>query len=196
MVFLRKRLTVIGITPGTNGKTTSCHLTAKILEEDGNKVGMATTTNFLNWQKNMDQRDQDDHTLSAWQVQSLLARMVAAKCQYAIIETHHTLSSNTAFGASTMTSSPSPTSLVNIWITTTPMEEYTAPPKKNYFKFSKNPKRKKESKKISILKPPRLRWRNFIKYNRHKLYGFSLTNQSPIKIKKSLQIQFLFYSSK
>ena len=43
--FPSRKIKVIGVT-GTNGKTTTCHFIASILEEAGCKVGMATTIDF------------------------------------------------------------------------------------------------------------------------------------------------------
>lgn len=80
-----EKIIVIGIT-GTKGKSTACNILWHILTQAGYTVGMATTANF---------RIGDKHWLNAskmtmlgrTQLQELLAQMVAAKCQYAIIET-------------------------------------------------------------------------------------------------------------
>jgi len=79
------KLIVIGVT-GTNGKSTTVNLIAKILETDGNKVGFTTTANFkvadLEWLN-----DKKMTMLGRFQTQKLLRQMVKAGCQYAIIET-------------------------------------------------------------------------------------------------------------
>jgi len=80
-----RKLIVIGVT-GTNGKTTTCHLIAEILERAGKKVGMTTSIDFKIgkkiWANNTKQGMQ-----GRFKLQKLLKRMAKAKCDYAIIET-------------------------------------------------------------------------------------------------------------
>lgn len=92
-------MTVIGIT-GTDGKTTTVNLTAKILEKAGFKVGMSSTINFKidrkEWQNNTHKT-----TLGPFQLQKLLKRMADAGCEYAVIETSsHALSQHRVAGIS------------------------------------------------------------------------------------------------
>ena len=83
--FPSEQLTVIGVT-GTDGKTTTCNLLAKILEQAGHKVGMSTTINFKigakEWPNTTKQGMQ-----GRFKLQKFLRQMVRAKCVYAIIET-------------------------------------------------------------------------------------------------------------
>ena len=80
-----RSLVVIGVT-GTNGKTTTCQLIAKVLETAGYKVGLASTINFKigskEWVNSTKMTSPKSHTL-----QKMLREMVTAGCQYAVIET-------------------------------------------------------------------------------------------------------------
>ena len=80
-----KNLRVIGVT-GTNGKTTTCHMIAGILQASGEKVGMATTTTFRIGAKEW-ANVTNMTTMSPFALQSLLAKMVKAGCTYAVVET-------------------------------------------------------------------------------------------------------------
>lgn len=80
-----KRMRVIAIT-GTNGKTTTCHLIARILEEAGERVGMATTTTFKvgprEWRNTTNMT-----SISPFGLQKLLHQMRKGNCTYAVVET-------------------------------------------------------------------------------------------------------------
>lgn len=82
--FPSRNLNVIGVT-GTNGKTTTVNLTTMILEEAGNKVGMASTINFQvgsqKWSNTSKQT-----TMSPFDLQKLLKQMVKEGCTHAVLE--------------------------------------------------------------------------------------------------------------
>lgn len=80
-----KRLIVIGVT-GTNGKTTTVNLIAKILEAAGHGVGLTSTVNF----RVAGQEVLNDKKMTMpgrFFLQKMLHRMVEAGCRYAVIET-------------------------------------------------------------------------------------------------------------
>ncbi len=83
--FPSEQLTVIGVT-GTDGKTTTCNLLAKILEQAGHKVGMSTTINFKIGEKEWPNTTKQGMQ-GRFKLQKFLRRLVRAKCDYAIIET-------------------------------------------------------------------------------------------------------------
>lgn len=78
------KLIVIGVT-GTNGKTTTTHLIAKILEQAHYKVGLSSTINY-----NLGAGEQPNNfkmTMpSGWVLQKWLAAMVKHGCDYAVLE--------------------------------------------------------------------------------------------------------------
>ncbi len=80
-----EKLMVIGVT-GTNGKSSTTQFIGRILEHAGKRVGWTTTVGFKvadhEWMN-----DQKMTMLGRFQTQKLLAQMVKAGCQYAIVET-------------------------------------------------------------------------------------------------------------
>jgi UDP-N-acetylmuramoyl-L-alanyl-D-glutamate--2,6-diaminopimelate ligase len=93
-----REMTVIGVT-GTDGKTTTVNLIQSILAAAGRKTGMVSTVNAL-----IGDRYQDTGlhvtTPDALQLQSLMARMVEAGTEVAILETtSHGLAQHRVTGA-------------------------------------------------------------------------------------------------
>ena len=83
--FPSNELIVIGVT-GTNGKSTTCNLIAKILEESGAKVGLMTTVNF----KIADREWINDTHMTMqgrFKLQKMLSQMIKVGCKYAVVET-------------------------------------------------------------------------------------------------------------
>jgi UDP-N-acetylmuramoyl-L-alanyl-D-glutamate--2,6-diaminopimelate ligase len=92
-----RKLIIIGIT-GTDGKTTTCQMAARILEEAGKKVAMASTINFrINGkeEKNLSHFT----TLSSFAVQRFARQAASAECEYLILETSsHALDQQRVWG--------------------------------------------------------------------------------------------------
>ena len=97
--FPSRKLKVIGVT-GTNGKTTTVQMIAKILEEAGHKVAMASTINFKIGEREW-VNDTKMTTLSIFGLQKHLREAVQVGCNYAVIEiTSHSLDQNRFWGTS------------------------------------------------------------------------------------------------
>ncbi len=90
-----ERLRLIGFT-GTNGKTTSTFLMKHLLEQVGKKVGLiGTICNMVG-----DEELPSGHTTpDAYELQELLAKMVANNCEYVVMElSSHALDQGRAAG--------------------------------------------------------------------------------------------------
>jgi UDP-N-acetylmuramoyl-L-alanyl-D-glutamate--2,6-diaminopimelate ligase len=95
--FPSRKIIVIGVT-GTNGKTTVCQMVAKILEEAGAKVAMASTINFKLGEKEWVNTTKFT-TLSSFTVQKFIKQSVDAGCKYLVLETSsHALDQNRVWG--------------------------------------------------------------------------------------------------
>lgn len=80
-----RRMIVIGVT-GTNGKTTTANLIARVLEGAGEKVGLTTTANFRIAGK--EEVNAMKMTMPGrFFLQKMLYKMAEAGCRYAVIET-------------------------------------------------------------------------------------------------------------
>lgn len=95
--FPSKKIKVIGIT-GTDGKTTTAQMVAKVLEEAGYSVAMASTLNFKLGEKEWRNKTKFT-TLSSFQVQKFIRQAVDAECEYLVLETSsHSLDQNRVWG--------------------------------------------------------------------------------------------------
>ena len=95
--FPGRKIRVIGVT-GTNGKTTTVQMVAKILEAGGNKVALASTINFRIGDKEWVNATKMT-TLSSFRVQRFLYQAVKQGCSWAVLEvSSHSLDQNRVWG--------------------------------------------------------------------------------------------------
>ncbi|MFH0776304.1 MAG: UDP-N-acetylmuramoyl-L-alanyl-D-glutamate--2,6-diaminopimelate ligase [Patescibacteria group bacterium] len=95
--FPSRKIVVIGVT-GTNGKTTTANLVAKILEANGERVALATTINFWLGAKKWDNLTKMT-SLGRGGVQKFLRQAVDANCNYAVLEvSSHALTQKRVWG--------------------------------------------------------------------------------------------------
>ncbi len=80
-----EKMIVIGVT-GTNGKSTTVHLIARILEAQGDKTGETSTTIFKIGDKEW-LNDKKMTMLGRFALQKMLKKMFMAGCKYAVVET-------------------------------------------------------------------------------------------------------------
>ena len=95
--FPSRKLEVVGVT-GTNGKTTTVEMIAKIFEIAGKKVAASSTIKFKLGDKEEVNKTKFT-TLSAWQMQKFAKKAVDAKCDYLVLEvSSHSLDQNRIWG--------------------------------------------------------------------------------------------------
>ncbi len=95
--FPSRRLKVIGVT-GTNGKTTTTQMIARILEETGHKIAVTSTINFRIGEREW-VNDTKLTTLSIFGLQKHLRMAADEGCEYAVVEiTSHALDQNRVWG--------------------------------------------------------------------------------------------------
>jgi UDP-N-acetylmuramyl-tripeptide synthetase len=95
--FPGRKLRVIGIT-GTNGKTSTAAMTARIFETAGYRVGLSTTAIYQVGDEHF-ANDRNATVTDPWSLQRLLKRMRKAKVEVVVLEvTSHSLVQNRIAG--------------------------------------------------------------------------------------------------
>ncbi len=92
-----RKIKVIGVT-GTDGKTTTVQMIAKILQKAGKKVAVASTINFVI--DGQEEKNLSHHTTeSSFALQKFIRKAVDAKCEYLILEvSSHALDQHRTWG--------------------------------------------------------------------------------------------------
>jgi UDP-N-acetylmuramoyl-L-alanyl-D-glutamate--2,6-diaminopimelate ligase len=168
--FPSRKLKVIGVT-GTNGKTTTVQMIAKILEEAGFKIAVASTINFKLAGKEWVNKSKFT-TLSSWALQKFLREAVTAGCEYAVIEiSSHSLDQNRAWGVDFDIAVITNVTREHLDYHET-MEEYARAKENLFERVSKNPNG------VSVVNLNMEFAENFLKYETGEKYGYVLKTQS------------------
>lgn len=173
--FPSEEMIVIGVT-GTTGKTSTCNMIAKILEEAGFKVGLTTTANFKigtkEWTNLTKQTMQGRFTL-----QKLLRQMADAGCSHAIVETSSEgILQSRHFGVDydvAVFTNLSPEHIESHGS----FEKYRQAKEKLFASLLKNNQRVKKGKrikKVSVFNLDDPNVKHFLKYGADEKYGYKI----------------------
>ena len=178
--FPSRKLKVIGVT-GTNGKTTTVQMIAKILEEAGFKIAVASTINFKIAEKEWVNKSKFT-TLSSWALQRFLKQAVSVGCEYAVIEvSSHSLDQNRAWGVDFDVATITNVTREHLDYHET-MEEYAKAKEKLFAVVSKN------KNSVSVVNLNMEFAEKFLEYPVKEKYVYSIENPN-VKIQMSNQIQ-------
>jgi UDP-N-acetylmuramoyl-L-alanyl-D-glutamate--2,6-diaminopimelate ligase len=184
--FPSRKLKVIGVT-GTNGKTTTVQMVARVLEEAGNpvkpdghrasKIAIASTINFKIGEKEW-VNDTKFTTFSSFGLQKFLKKAAISGCEYAIVEvTSHALDQNRVWGVDFEVVVVTNVTREHLDYHET-MEKYAEAKEKLFAAASKNPEG------ASVINLNSEYADNFLEYPASRIYGYYLENQkSKIKNK-------------
>ena len=169
--FPSRKLKVIGVT-GTNGKTTTVQIIAKILEESGYKIAVSSTINFKIGEKEW-VNDTKFTTLSSWRLQKHLRQAVEAGCEDAIVEvTSHAFDQNRIWGVDFNVAVVTNITREHLDYHET-MEEYAIAKGKLFRMVSKDPNG------VAVINLNTEFAEKFLRCNAEKKFGYFLETQNP-----------------
>jgi len=168
--FPSRKLKVIGVT-GTNGKTTTVQMIAKILDEAGKKTAVASTINFKIGKREW-ANDTKLTTFSSWRLQKFLRQAVQAGCEYAVIEvTSHALDQNRVWGINFLVAVITNVTREHLDYHGT-MEKYAEAKEKLFAMVSKNPNG------VGVVNLGMEKAEDFLRYDAGEKYGYGIKVQS------------------
>jgi UDP-N-acetylmuramyl-tripeptide synthetase len=185
--FPSRKMKVIGVT-GSDGKTTTTQMVAKILQEAGKKVAVASTINFvINGQE---EKNLSHYTTeSAFAVQKFIAKAASAGCEYLVLETSsHALDQYRVWGVKYQTAIITNVTREHLDYHRT-MEKYREAKKKLFKMVEKN-------KGTIIVNMEMEKPEDYMQYAKTKAFAYSISNfQFPISNKFSMS-QFQIIQAK
>jgi len=178
--FPSRKLKVIGVT-GTNGKTTTVQMIAKILEEADFKIAIASTINFKIGEREW-VNDTKFTTFSGFRLQEFLQKAVRAGCEYAVVEvTSHALDQNRVWGVDFSVAVVTNVTREHLDYHKT-MEKYRKAKEKLFAMVSKN------SDGVAVANLNMENVEDFLKYRAKQNYGYTVISNSQLAIGDKLQI--------
>lgn len=176
--FPSRRLRVIGVT-GTDGKTTTVHMVAAILQAAKKRVGIATTTHFQVGERRWENKTHQT-TLGRFQLHRLLRQMVREKCDYAVIEmSSHALHQGRLNGVSV--DSACITNITHEHLDYHRTFEAYVQAKALLFHRLKNSLRKRNTPKVAVINLDIPQWHEFARIGADELYGYSTSSHPDAK---------------
>jgi UDP-N-acetylmuramoyl-L-alanyl-D-glutamate--2,6-diaminopimelate ligase len=167
--FPSRKLKVIGVT-GTNGKTTTVQMIAKILEEEKYKVAVASTINFKLAGKEWVNKSKFT-TLSSWALQKFFKQAIFAGCEYVILEvSSHSLDQNRIWGMDFSVAVITNVTREHLDYHET-MEEYSKAKEKLFAMLERS------GRSVSVVNLGMEFADNFLKYPADEKYGFCIKHQ-------------------
>jgi UDP-N-acetylmuramoyl-L-alanyl-D-glutamate--2,6-diaminopimelate ligase len=167
--FPSRKLKVIGVT-GTNGKTTTVQMVAKILEDNGKKIAISSTINFKIAEKEWVNKSKFT-TLSSWALQKFLKQAVSAGCEYAVLEvSSHSLDQNRVWGIDFGVAVITNVTREHLDYHNT-IEEYAKAKEKLFAMVAKN------ENGLSVVNLDMDHADNFLKYETKEKYGYRIKYQ-------------------
>lgn len=167
---------IIGVT-GTNGKTTTCQMISKILEENGAKVAMISTINFKIGKKEQVNKSKFT-TLSSWALQKFLKKAAVEKCEYAVLEvSSHSIDQYRVWGINFDIAVLTNITREHLDYHKT-MEEYAKAKEKLFGMLGKSGKSEREGKLVAVINLNTEFMEEFSKYSADEMYGYILETQN------------------
>jgi len=168
--FPSRKIKVIGVT-GTNGKTTTVQMIAKILEEANYKIAVSSTINFKIADRVWVNKSKLT-TLSSWALQKFLREAVEAGCEYAVLEvSSHSLDQNRVWGVDFSVAVITNVTREHLDYHKT-MEEYSKAKEKLFAMASK------KENSVSVVNLNTEFAEKFLKYPAGEKYGYILETQN------------------
>lgn len=184
--FPSKKAYVIGVT-GTNGKTTTTQMIAKIIEESGRKVAISSTINFKIAEKNWVNKTKFT-TPSAWKTQKFIKQAIQSGCEFVVLEiSSHSLDQNRIWGVDFDAAVVTNITREHLDYHKT-IEKYTAAKERLFQILEKSKPKKHGMKKLSVVNLEMEQFGRFLQYQQGiTRFGYFKENHGKEEIELLIQ---------